>query len=158
MSTSLAPTAARRRRLPVRALLVVAALLLGVTATAGYFALREQHAPSGFPQSAAMEHRFGVRFTRVAVVGDGGLIVLTYVVLDAEKATRFQDDREHPPLLASEERELSTRRISVMKQGHSLRPGQTYYLVYQNTRGALRPGELATIRDGGLQLRHVPVL
>jgi hypothetical protein len=45
-----------------------------------------------------------------------------------------------------------------MKQGHTLRAGQTYYLVYQNTKAALRHGELATISYADLQLKRVPVL
>jgi hypothetical protein len=158
MSTPLAPAVSRAGHLRAAIMLIAAALLLGLIGTSGYVAARAHRSSSGFPQSATMEHRFGVRFTRVAVVGDGGLIVLTYVVLDAEKAARFQDDRAHPPVLASEARQLSTRRISVMKQGHTLRPGQTYYLVYENTRGALQAGERATIADGNLRLEHVPVL
>jgi hypothetical protein len=110
------------------------------------------------PQSAAMENALGVRFSRIAVVGDGGLVTVSYVVLDAEKATRFQSDTIHPPVLRSEARDGATRRVSLMKQGHSLRAGQTYYLVYQNTAGALRPDEQVTIEDGPLRLRHVPVL
>ena len=105
-----------------------------------------------------MEQQLGVRFSRVAVVGDGGLITVTYVVLDSEKASRFQSDAAHPPVLVSESRDLRTQRVSLMKQGHTLRSGQTYYLVYQNTRAALRPGEHATIVDGDVQLPHVPVL
>jgi hypothetical protein len=111
-----------------------------------------------FPQNAAMEDQLGIRFSRVAVVGDGGLITLTYVVLDPEKASRFQSDVSHPPMLKSESRKGSTDRVSVMKQGHTMRAGQTYYLVYQNTRSALRHGERVTVVDGNLVLRHVPVL
>ena len=110
------------------------------------------------PQNAAMEKALGVRFSRVAVVADGGLITVSYVVLDPEKASRFQLDSAHPPVLHSEARGLSTQRVSLMKQGHTLRAGQTYYLVYQNTRGALKPNELVSIDSGALHLRHVPVL
>jgi len=110
------------------------------------------------PQNAAMEKALGVRFSRVAVVADGGLITVSYVVLDPEKASRFQLDGAHPPVLHSEARGLSTQRVSLMKQGHTLRAGQTYYLVYQNTRGALKPNELVSIDSGALHLRHVPVL
>jgi hypothetical protein len=113
---------------------------------------------SSFPQSAAIEQQYGVRFSRIAVVGDGGLITLTYVVLDSEKAGRFQSDVQHPPQLLSENRDGGTKRISVMKQGHTLRAGQTYYLVYQNTKGALRHGERASIHLGDLTLSHAPVL
>ena len=105
-----------------------------------------------------MEEKLGVRFSRVAVVGDGGLITVTYVVLDSEKASRFQSDSAHPPILVSESRVEKTQRISLMKQGHVLSAGQTYYLVYQNTRAALRSGEQATIVEGDVKLPHVPVL
>lgn len=110
------------------------------------------------PQSAAMEDQLGVRFSRVSVVGDGGLITVTYVVLDGEKATRFQSDVSNPPVLSSESRTGGTKRVALMKQGHSLRNGQTYYLVYQNTQGAIRHNEKVTITYDKLRLVHVPVL
>ena len=111
-----------------------------------------------FPQNAALEDKLGVRFSRVAVVGDGGLVTVSYVVLDSEKASRFQTDQAHPPVLVSESRSESTKRVSLMRQGHDLRAGQTYYLVYQNTHAALRSGEQATIVEGDVHLVHVPVL
>jgi hypothetical protein len=140
-------------------LLCVAVVLLG----GAFFAVRAmsdttQQRSAAVPQSAAMEQRLGVRFSRIAVVGDGGLIVLSYVVLDPEKATVFQSDREHPPVLASEARPLSTQRVSIMRNGHLMRAGATYYFVYENTKGALQPGELAAISYRGLVLAHFPVL
>ena len=113
---------------------------------------------SAVPQNASMENALGVRFSRVAVVGDGGLITVSYVVLDSQKALEFQTDIGHPPVLTSESRAGQTKRVSLMRQGHSLRDGQTYYLVYQDTRGAIRPGEKVTITKGSLRLTHVPVL
>jgi hypothetical protein len=113
---------------------------------------------SGMPQSAAMEDRLGIRFSRVAVVGDGGLITVSYVVLDSEKAARFQTDTAHPPVLSSESRDGGSSRVSLMRQGHNLRAGQTYYLVYQNTRGAIRHNEKVNIQYGSLSLAHVAVL
>jgi len=110
------------------------------------------------PQSAGLEARTGVRFSRVAVVGDGGLITLFYVVLDVEKATAFQADRAHPPRLASEARHGGTQRASIMRAGHAMRAGQTYYFVYENTAGAIRSGEQVTVSYDGVSLRHVPVL
>jgi hypothetical protein len=145
----------RTRRSAVGALVLVAML----AATGFHFAFGTNTAAAAvFPQSAAMEQDLGVRFSRVAVVGDGGLITLTYVVLDSEKASRFQSDVTHPPVLVSESRDSKTQRVSLMKQGHTLRAGQTYYLVYQNTKAALRSGEQATIVEGNVQLPHVPVL
>ncbi|HZX05550.1 hypothetical protein [Kribbella sp.] len=141
--------------------LVVLGAILAIALVAGVLVglkLRSSGDSGAFPQSTSIEQQYGVRFSRIAVVGDGGLITLTYVVLDSEKATRFQSDVGHPPELRSEARDGGTKRVSVMKQGHSLRVGQTYYLVYQNTKGALRHGERAAIHVGSLTLLHAPVL
>jgi hypothetical protein len=151
----LRPPRRRINRLVILIAVLAVALIAGGLVT---LKLASSADPGSFPQSAAIEDQYGVRFSRVAVVGDGGLITLTYVVLDSEKATRFQSDVQHPPELRSEERDGGTKRVSVMKQGHTLRAGQTYYLVYQNTKGALRHGEDATIRLGDLSLLHAPVL
>ena len=148
---------ARTSRTPQR-LMVVAVLAVLVALIIGNVVQARAEASRTMPQNAAVEKVLGVRFSRVAVVADGGLITVSYVVLDPEKAGRFQLDGAHPPVLRSESRGLSTKRVSLMKQGHTLRAGQTYYLVYQNTQGALRPGEQVTIDGGSLHLRHVPVL
>jgi hypothetical protein len=110
------------------------------------------------PQSVAMEKALGVRFSRVAVVGDGGLVTVSYVVLDAQQATKFQADSANRPILQSEARDRSLDRVTMMKQGHTLRAGQTYYLVYENPGGALRAGERVTINSGAAHLPHFPVL
>ncbi len=138
------------------AVITVLAVLMAIVIT--NVAESRAHASRAVPQSAAMEKALGVRFSRVAVVADGGLITVSYVVLDPEKASRFQLDGAHAPVLHSEARALSTNRVSLMKQGHTLRAGQTYYLVYQNTQGALQPNELVSIDAGPLHLRHFPVL
>lgn len=151
-----APTGRAYRHLARWVVLAVIAVLVAVIV--GNVVQSRAQAGQSVPQNAAMEKALGVRFSRVAVVADGGLITVSYVVLDPEKAGRFQLDGAHPPVLHSEARELSTKRVSLMKQGHTLRAGQTYYLVYQNTRGALRPHEQVSIDAGALHLRHVPVL
>jgi hypothetical protein len=149
---------APRRRVN-RLVLLIAVLAVALVA-GGLVAVKlwASSGPAAFPQSSSIEEKYGVRFSRVAVVGDGGLVTLTYVVLDSEKATRFQSDVQHPPELRSEDRDGGTKRVSVMKQGHTLRSGQTYYFVYQNTKGALRHGEQATVLVGDFSLLHAPVL
>jgi hypothetical protein len=153
-------TLARSQRMTRRPLrwVVIAVLALLVALIVGNLVQSRAQASRAVPQNAAMEKALGVRFSRVAVVADGGLITVSYVVLDPDKASRFQLDGAHPPVLRSEARALSTSRVSLMKQGHTLRAGQTYYLVYQNTKGALRPNEQVSIDAGALHLRHVPVL
>ena len=109
------------------------------------------------PQNPAMEDQLGIRFSQVAVVGDGGLLTVTYVVLDSEKAAKFQADTAHPPILKSERRKGQASRVSLMKQGHTLRAGQKYYLVYQNPADLVRHNEKIEIDYGSLTLKHVPV-
>ena len=157
-----APAPHRTRAFWVR--LAVFAVVIAVLATVGVTLRHAGSHPKSddpsrpVPTSAAMEQQLGVRFSRVAVVADGGLVTLFYVVLDSEKASVFQSDVTHPPVLISESRHASTRHVALMKQGHTLREGQTYYLVYDNSGGTLRPGEQVTISYGGLRLPHVPVL
>jgi hypothetical protein len=150
-------TSRPRATLAVNLTLTAALVALAVTLLVTLFPKPVAGAPN-MPHSVVMERDTGVRFSRVAVVGDGGLLTVSYVVLDPEKATLFQSDRDHPPVLRSESRDASTRRVSIMRSGHVMRPGQTYYLVYENTGGALRPGERVTISYDGISLRHVPVL
>lgn len=149
--------AVQRGRLMINlALLAVLITLAGILVVR--FGAHADARPTAMPQSAAFEDLTGVRVSRVAVVGDGGLVTVFYVVLDPEKATRFQADRDHPPRLTSEAREGGTQRASIMRAGHAMRAGQTYYLVYENTAGALRSGETMTLTYGGVALHHVPVL
>ena len=157
MSQQTVASPRRMTRTPLR-WVVIAVLALLVALIIGNVVQSRAQASRAMPQNAAMEKALGVRFSRVAVVADGGLITVSYVVLDPEKAGRFQLDGAHPPVLHSESRGLSTKRVSLMKQGHTLRAGQTYYLVYQNTRGALQPNEQVSIDAGALHLRQVPVL
>ena len=144
----------------VAVITVITILLAGaaVGIRAAMATTRPDNPNRAVPVNAAMQAKLGVRFSRAAVVADGGLITLSYVVLDPEKATVFQSDQAHPPKLTSEARKRSTSKVSLMKQGHVLNAGQTYYLVYDNTRDALRAGEQVTITDGGLTLAHFPVL
>lgn len=158
MHVPLPRPAGRLSRRSLRVLPLLIAVLLAGLVTHNVVVAHADKAPRVMPQSAALEDTLGVRFTRLSVVADGGLLTLSYVVLDPEKATRFQSDQTHPPVLSSESRYGSTSRVSLMRQGHDLNPGQTYYLVYQDTKGAIRSGEDVTVTKGDITLEHVPVL
>ena len=147
---------AKRRWWQVAIAVVVIALVALVVRNVA-FAGEPAKVNHTMPQNAAMEDRLGIRFSRVAVVADGGLVNLSYVVLDSEKAARFQADKAHPPVLRSEERPGKADRVSLMKQGHQLRAGQQYYFVYQDPSRLVRSGEKIKIVYGDLVLRHVPV-
>ncbi len=110
------------------------------------------------PQDARMESSLGIRFQQAALVADGGIIELRYTVLDTQKASTFQSDVKHPPVLYSQrDRKNAVYRTALMRQGHTLRPGQTYYILYQNNHGAVREGDKIEIDAGGGKLVDVPV-
>jgi hypothetical protein len=147
------------RARPVLYRALIALLALGLIA-----ALVVRYGGSAFakphytvPQDGKLENSLGVRFTQAAVVGDGGLVEIRYTVLDAQRASAFQNDVQHPPLLKNERTGKSAWRTALMKQGHQLRPGQTYYVLYLNNQNAIRPGDQIAISTPSRTLSHVPV-
>jgi hypothetical protein len=113
--------------------------------------------PYQVPGDPKMESSLGIRIQQAAVVGDGGIVEIRYTALDSEKASRFQNDVHHPPVLRSERRSADVYRSALMKQGHEPRPGQSYYILYLNNSNAIRSGETLEIEAGGAKLQHVPV-
>jgi hypothetical protein len=109
------------------------------------------------PHDGQLEAATGVRFTQAAMVADGGLVELRYVVLDTQKASAFQNDTKHPPRLRNERSGKLAWRAALMKQGHELRPGQSYYLLYLNNDNAIKRGDTIEITAGPRHLAHVPV-
>ena len=75
------------------------------------------------PENARMEASLGIRFTQAAVVADGGLVELRYTVLDTQRASAFQNNVKHPPVLYGSDHSKPVYRTALMKQGHNLRPG-----------------------------------
>jgi hypothetical protein len=113
--------------------------------------------PYRVPEDRQLESSLGIRIQQAAVVADGGLVEIRYTVLDGQKASRFQNDVHHPPVLHSERRKGDVYRAALMKQGHELRPGQTYYILYLNNANTIRSGETLEVEAGGSRLQHVPV-
>ena len=109
------------------------------------------------PRSSGLEAKLGVRFVQAAVVADGGIVELRYQVLDAQKASAFQRKVHSPPVLRSESRPGALYRTALMRQGHELRPGQDYYILYLNNKRAVRSGETLRIEAGDQELAKVPV-
>jgi hypothetical protein len=135
-------------------LLVLALVAVSIIRFSGYADARQGYA---VPHDGQLEAALGIRFTQAAVVGDGGLVELRYVVLDTQKASAFQNDTKHPPRLRNEHSGKLAWRAALMKQGHELRPGQSYYLLYLNNDGAIKRGDKIEITSGQRRLAHVPV-
>src|ERR1700704_5419035 len=126
----MALTLAARRMPTLRRVLVVLLALAFVAAVAWRFSDVAGASPHyNVPHDGRIEGALGVRFTQAAVVADGGLVEIRYTVLDTQKGSAFQNDVKHPPVLKSERNGKVAWRAALMKQGHELRPGQTYYIL-----------------------------
>jgi hypothetical protein len=145
------------RRYSGRALTLLLALALIAVVVLRFVGSADAKPRYDIPHDGALEATLGVRFSQAAVVADGGLVELRYVVLDTQKASAFQNDIKHPPTLRNERNGKTAWRAALMKQGHELRPGQSYYLLYLNNQGAIKRGDKIAIDAGQRHLQHVPV-
>ena len=142
-------------------LLFVPALVLFLGLT-GYNFWRARQAAlpviseEGVPVSAAIEEKFGVRFTGVHVLARNGLVDLRYRVIDVGKARNFGHYTETSPMLIAQDGK--TIEVTIMgMHNHRVEAGRAYYILYRNTADALDPGDKVTIKIGDLSLTDVIV-
>jgi hypothetical protein len=144
------------------ALLVIALLVAFVAWTQRASAVqRVPHRP--VPVNAGFEGRSGIRIDRVTVVGDGGLVDVRFTVLDTQKAHRFVGDSDHttvgksklaPPTMYAPGRKVTVRDIASMHAHSEYRAGQTYFLIYLNPGGKIRPGDLLDLAGGAAKDKY----
>jgi hypothetical protein len=105
----------------------------------------------------ALGDRSGVRITRVAVSGDGGLVDLRFKVVDPDRADALHDQRT-PPAVVDEQSGLVVHDL-LMSHSHSgpFKAGVTYYLVFENPGNWVRRGSKVTVLLGNAQVEHVTV-
>jgi hypothetical protein len=135
---------------------IVAMLGAGVAVTGLVQAATHAKRPP-VPQSSEVEGKAGIRVTRVSLAGDGGLLDVRYIVLDPSLATRWTGDTDKPPIIGNERTHERFDRVAAMRDGHDLRPGQTYYLLYLNQGGNVHRGDKVDLEIAGTKLTGVPV-
>ena len=144
----------KRLGLAVAALAVTAASAIGIAGLV--HAAPVQKRPT-VPQDSEVEGRSGIRVVRVSVAGDGGLLDVRYIVLDRSLATEWTGDTDRPPVIENTRTNEHFDRVAAMREGHDLRPGQTYYLIYLNKDGNVKRGDRVDISIAGTVLSGVPV-
>lgn len=104
-----------------------------------------------------LAERIGVRITRVAVTGGGGLLDLRFQVLDPNRANSVHDAAT-PPAVIDEGTGLVVRDL-LMSHAHTGKytAGETYYLVFENPGNWVRRGSKVTVLLGQAQVEHVVV-
>jgi hypothetical protein len=117
---------------------------------------------NNLPQSTSIEERWGIRVSMVGVTADGGLIDFRYVVVDPNKALDWMADIKNVPTLVVEnsgaEKAPQVNVAALMPHKQDFHAGRTYFLLYRNTRGAIKPGSKISVVIGDLKLEGVPVL
>ena len=48
-------------------------------------------------------------------------------------------------------------RVAPMRDAHQQRPGQTYFLIYQNAKNTIHRGDLIDLTVAGVTLHDIPV-
>jgi len=140
--------------------LLIAALLLvlvggAVMAYRARAAVQPGRPAASMPINPAIEQRWGVRVKQIGVTADGGMVDFRFVVLDADKAFEMMQDVNNLPVLIAEDSHTVVNSTAAMAARHDLNVGQTYFLLYRNTRGAVKSGTAVTVKFGDLQLEHV---
>ncbi len=151
-------SSAPRRRLPIITVAAVAGLALAagtvgaVVAQAG-----SSHRRPSFPSSPELESRSGVKFVRATLAADGGLLDVRYIVINAPNAQRWLADSATPPKLRDQRQGVVIDRVAPMRDAHLQRPGQTYFLIYQNVNNAIHRGDVLDLTVAGTTLRGITV-
>ena len=117
--------------------------------------------PATMPTNAAIESQWGIRFTNVVLLADGGLIEMRYQVLDPAKSTRIHSGnlKDMPAIKVEETGKIVTSN-SLMTHFHhgDMSAGRTYSILYGNAGGAIHLHSRVAIQlPDGLQLQHILV-
>jgi hypothetical protein len=132
------------------------ALCLGIAGAVAAEAGKRPTRPS-MPVSSEVETSAGVRVIRASLAADGGLLDVRYVVLNAPRAQKWMADTTKPPALYDQRNKATIARVAPMRDAHQQRPGQTYYLVYQNVRNTIHRGDRIDLTVAGVTLHDIPV-
>ena len=79
-----------------------------------------------------------------------------YVVLDAPNAQLWMADTSKPPVCATSAIG-GGHWVAPRRDAHQQRPGQTYFLIYQNTGNTIHRGDLIDLTVAGVTLHGIPV-
>lgn len=132
----------------------VAVMLLRSVSAAG-----NEGVERSMPRSAEFEADYGIRIERVSLIGDGGLVELRYVLLDAGKAGVLHDEEndfteDFPHIVAGD---TNIDEPTFHHHGGDLVAGRQLSILYGNLDGAVEPGSTVSIEIGSDHLDGVPV-
>ncbi|UQX87015.1 hypothetical protein M6D93_11930 [Jatrophihabitans telluris] len=121
------------------------------------------HPAAPVPASPAIESSWGIRYTGVILLADGGGVELRYQVLDLNKAEKIHlgdaGSNQLPTITVDGTSGRVTPSAVLMHFHHGdTADGRTYSIVYGNAGGVVHTGDYVsiTMKDGAT-LKHVQV-
>ncbi|MCI0519023.1 MAG: hypothetical protein L0Z70_02055 [Chloroflexi bacterium] len=105
----------------------------------------------------AIADKWGFRVVRVAPLAEGGMLELRFQVVDPDKVIFMFDEVENIPVLIDEDSGVEVT-LGDLPHSHNVPAGLYEYIIYTNVSGAVKPGDLVTLKVGDLQLQHIKVL
>jgi hypothetical protein len=103
------------------------------------------------PVNPAIEQAWGIRFTNVVLMADGGMVELRYVVVNPATAGRIHSGGQNNanlPMVINEATGARIKPTSAMlhfHHGNQTSDGRAYSIVYGNAGNAVRIGKTVTI-------------
>ncbi len=137
--------------------ILAAILLSAVVAVAGWLAWNATQAARlpGTPATAdVVAAQWGIRIQHIGVSADGGLIDFRFVVVDPDKAAPLLN-LENRPRLFVEATGAKVDSLMHPPHAHAPDPGQSHFLLYNNTDGVIQRGTLVSVLIGDLRLEHL---
>lgn len=106
------------------------------------------------PAPSDLEQQYGIQIAHVGLTASGGLVDARFKVLDAAKAKTLLSNAANAPML------IVGDKPPLMAPHHALRGarfsnGQVFYILYPNTRSAIRPGVEVVVAMGAARLGPV---
>ena len=112
-------------------------------------------AGSSVPTSPALEDEFGIRLTGAYLTADGGMVELTYQVLDADKAVAVHLE-ENGPVIVADGAVFDAPGLAGHGHGkQGVAAGRSTFVLLANIGGALHAGDTVEVHVGDVVLDGV---
>lgn len=135
-------------------LMAGASIAQGVAAAASAPTTPAKSTPHSWPAPTALEVQTGVQIAQIGVAAQGGLVDVRLKVLDAAKAKAlFGNPANSPMLIAGDQPPLHPPHHAL--KGARFAAGQVFYILYPNSRGAVKPGVDVMVAIGTTRLGPV---
>jgi hypothetical protein len=106
---------------------------------------------------AAIQERYGVRFTMIGLTAGGGMLDVRFVAVDSDKVEQLGHHGTKMMLVAEASGQTLDSEQMTPHFG-KVHVGSQYFALMRNDGNTLHQGDLVTIKVGKLALQHMRVL